>query len=189
MAAPFQAADDASLVHAVQAGDHNAYTELYRRHVDDVRRLCTRRLGDSAGAEEAAQAAFVRAFERIDQCAGEARFGPWVQVIAHRLCIDLRRAEARTEPKSHPLGDERPVGRGGPEEELLRQELVDRLNCALAALPARQREVMIARHLEGKGPAEIASSLGLTLRAVDSLLLRARRRLASVVDELGEEPG
>jgi len=189
VAPPFQTVDDAGLVHAVQAGDHDAYSELYRRHLHEVRRLCVRRLGDTAQAEEAAQAAFVRAFERIEQCAGEAKFGAWVQVIAHRLCIDVRRAEARTEPQSEAVGDERAAARIGPEEALLHQELVDRLNYALAALPARQREVMIARHLDGKGPAEIASSLGLTLRAVDSLLLRARRRLAIVIEELGEEPG
>src|SRR4051794_25285081 len=61
VAAPFQTADDASLVHAVQDGDRDAYSELYRRHLDDVRRLCIRRLGDGAEAEEAAQTAFVRA--------------------------------------------------------------------------------------------------------------------------------
>ena len=60
------------------------------------------------------------------------------------------------------------------------------MNLALASLPIRQREVMIARHLDGKGPSEIAEALGLSLGAVDSLLLRARRRLAIAIDELAE---
>jgi RNA polymerase sigma-70 factor (ECF subfamily) len=188
MTASFRTLDDAMLVRAVQDGDHDAFSELYRRHFGDVRGLCVRRLGNSAEAEEVAQAAFVRAFERIDQCGGDARFGGWVQVIAHRLCIDTRRAGARTMPEREPVdSQERAGGRDGPEETLLRHELVDRLNLALAALPARQREVMIARHFDGKGPAEIATLLGMSLGAVDSLLLRARRRMATVIDELADE--
>jgi len=185
---PFPTLDDATLVRSVQAGDRDAFAELYRRHFGDVRRLCVRRMGDSTDGEEVAQAAFLRALEHIDQCAGEARFGGWVQVIAHRLCIDTRRAGARTQPERDPVDRERPGRRDGPEESLLRHELVDRLNVALASLPARQREVMVARHFDGKGPAEIASSHGMSLAAVDSLLLRARRRLASVMDELSDEP-
>lgn len=187
MAASFGTQDDASLVRAVQGGHPDAYTELYRRHADDVRRLCVRHLGDGAEAEEMAQATFVRAFERIGQCAGEARFGGWVQVIAHRLCIDSRRAKERTQPERDPVGAERSGGPDGPEETVLRHELLDHLHNALAALPERQREVVIARDLEGKGPAEIAAALGISLGAVDSLLLRARRRLATAVEELSHE--
>jgi RNA polymerase sigma-70 factor (ECF subfamily) len=184
-----RSADDATLVRAVQRGDRNAFSELYRRHYADVRRLCTRRLGNTNEAEEIAQAAFVRALERIDQCGGEARFGGWVQVISHRLCIDTRREEARMQPKRDPVDiQQRTRGRDGPEETLLRLELVDKLNLALAALPVRQRDVMIARHFDGQGPAEIALSLGMSLSSVDSLLLRARRRMASVIDELADGP-
>jgi DNA-binding CsgD family transcriptional regulator len=50
---------------------------------------------------------------------------------------------------------------------------------AIALLPDRQREVVVARHLEGRRPPEIAAALGLSVGAVDSLLLRARRRLAT----------
>ena len=189
MATAFRSFDDATLVRAVQDGDREAFSELYRRHLGEVRRLCVRRLGDTSEAEEAAQAAFVRAFERIHQCAGEARFGGWVQVIAHRLCIDTIRARARMHPERDPVDANlaRPGGRDGPEETLLRLELVGKLNVALAALPDRQREVIIARHFEGKGPAEIAESLGMSLSSVDSLLLRARRRLALVIEELADE--
>lgn len=169
--------DDSTLVRAVQAGDNAAYAELYRRHYPSVKRTCVRRLGDLTEADEIAQAAFVRAFERIDRCEGDRRFGAWVQVIAHRLCIDAIRARARTSPDAEPLGEETTPGHESPEESLLRGERVDHLNRALAMLPARQREVVIARHVDERGPGEIAASLGLTVGAVDSLLLRGRRRL------------
>ena len=76
--------DEAVLVTAVQGGDAEAFTELYRRHHPAVRRACRRLLRDAVEAEEVAQAVFVRALDRIEQCRGERRFGPWVQVIAQR---------------------------------------------------------------------------------------------------------
>ena len=90
-----EVADDAALVRAVQAGDLEAFSELFRRHHQAVRRACARRMGNIIEADEMAQAAFVRALERIDRCGGDRRFGPWVQVIAQRLCID---ALARLQP-------------------------------------------------------------------------------------------
>lgn len=178
--------DDCDLVTAVQAGDVGAYEELFRRHHTSVRRTCARRLGDQGEADEVAQAAFVRALERIDRCMGERRFGAWVQVIARRLCIDMIRARVRTVPDDDPLRDERPalnividldVGTV-TEEAIVRRERSERVHEAIALLPDRQRQVVVARHLEGRRPPEIAASLGLTVGAVDSLLLRARRRLA-----------
>lgn len=74
---------DAGLVQLAQAGDGEAFAELFRRHYPAVVATCGRR--GLADAEEVAQAAFVRAFERIDRCQGEARFGAWVQVIARHV--------------------------------------------------------------------------------------------------------
>src|SRR5947209_3180078 len=65
---------DGSLVVAAQDGDGDAFAELFRRHYTAVRRTCARRLGDLREADEIAQAAFVRAWERIDRCGGERRF-------------------------------------------------------------------------------------------------------------------
>ena len=178
-------ADDGALVLAVQAGDVAAYAELFRRHHAAVKRVCARRLGELE-ADEVAQAAFVRAFERIHQCQGDRRFGGWVQVIARRLCLDLIRARTRTVPDDDPLRDHRvalnvviDLDAGTVTEEAqVRRERTERVQEALALLPDRQREVVMARHFEGRRPPEIAASLGLSVGAVDSLLLRARRRLA-----------
>jgi len=178
--------DDSALVVAVQAGDLRAYEELFRRHHSSVKRVCARRLGDQVDADEAAQATFVRAFERIDRCIGDRRFGAWVQVIARRLCIDMIRARIRTMPDDDLVRGERPAlnvasdpdAGTASEEALVRRERTERVHQALALLPDRQRAVVVARHLEGRRPPEIAAALGLSVGAVDSLLLRARRHLA-----------
>ncbi len=191
------ATDDRALVVAVQGGDVAAYEELFRRHHTSVKRVCARRLGNQVEADEAAQATFVRALERIDRCIGDRRFGAWVQVIAQRLCVDMVRARMRTTPDDDPLRNERSALHVGSdldagaatEEALVRRERTERVHEALALLPDRQRAVVVARHLEGRRPPEIAASLGLSVGAVDSLLLRGRRRLALSYEHVLAEGG
>jgi RNA polymerase sigma-70 factor (ECF subfamily) len=181
--------NDASLVDAAQAGDSDAFAELFRRHHSAVRRSCARRLGDLREADEIAQAAFVRAWERIDRCAGERRFGGWIQVIAHHLCIDAIRERGRVAPSDSTGDDAHAPTADQPEARILRSEEADLVQLALADLPPRQRKVLVARHLEDRRPGEIAAALGLSVGAVDSLLLRGRRRLAAAVERLSDDHG
>lgn len=169
---------EADLVRAVQSGCADAFSELFRRHYPAVTRACARRLGNRLDADEVAQAAFVRALERIDQCEGERRFGAWVRTIASRLCVDTLRARARTHPEEVPLSDDVASFGDDPEATVLVREKARHLGKALSTLPRRQREAVVARAIDERGPGEIASALGLSVSAVDSLLLRGRRRLA-----------
>ncbi len=181
--------DDASLVLAAQAGDDEAFAALFRRHHDTVRRVCARRLASADDADDVAQAAFVRAYERIDQCTGDRRFGAWVQVIALRLCGDAWRAGARTTPVADPA---LALSAGAADtcvEALLRKERTAAVRRALAALPDRQRQVIVARDVEGHRPRDVAARLALSVGAVDSLLLRARRKLALACQVDGLEHG
>ena len=184
-----QHGDDGALVRAVQAGDGDAFAELFKRHYRSVRKACAGRLYDPLEADEVAQATFVRAFERIDQCRGDRHFGPWVQVIARSLCMDAFRAQARVEPREQPLTGRRDHRPNEPEESLLSRERVAQVHQALDALPERQRRAVIARDWEGLRPGEIADRLGLSVGAVDSLLLRARRRLVLSYRQLAHEGG
>jgi RNA polymerase sigma-70 factor (ECF subfamily) len=186
---PLDVETDAMLVFAAQDGDADAFSELFRRHYQTVRRACARRLHDIREADEVAQAAFVRAYERLDRCTGDRRFGAWVQVIANNLCVDHMRAAARTTPSDEVGNDSAEPAENAPENAVLRAEQAVLIQRALAALPDRQRDVVVARDVDGRRPPEIAAALGLSLGAVDSLLLRARRRLAASVQAMSTESG
>jgi RNA polymerase sigma-70 factor (ECF subfamily) len=177
---------DAGLVQLAQSGNGEAFAELYRRHYPAVVAMCGRRRVNDA--EEVAQAAFVRAFERIDRCQGEARFGAWVQVIARHVSVDVARARSRD--LARPAVAVQPGSVADwPEEHALRQERVETLRSVMGRLPRRQREVLYARDVEGRRPPEIAAALGLSLGAVDSLLLRARRAAAAGYRTMAAESG
>jgi RNA polymerase sigma-70 factor, ECF subfamily len=186
---PLDVETDAMLVFAAQDGDADAFSELFRRHYQTVRRACARRLRDIREADEVAQAAFVRAYERLDRCTGDRRFGAWVQVIANNLCVDHMRASARTTPSDEIGNDSTDPIENAPEHAVLRAEQRALIQRALADLPDRQRDVVVARDVDGRRPPEIAAALGLSLGAVDSLLLRARRRLAASVQAMSTESG
>ncbi|MGH8993023.1 MAG: RNA polymerase sigma factor, partial [Acidimicrobiia bacterium] len=173
---------DSGLVHQAQAGSTEAFAELYRRHYPAVVASCRRQ--GTADAEEVAQVAFLRAFERIDRCQGEARFGAWIQVIARHVSVDV--ARARTRDLARPAVAVLPgTSADWPEEHALRQERVETLRSVMGRLPRRQREVLYARDVEGRRPPEIAAAFGLSLGAVDSLLLRARRAAAAWLPDHG----
>jgi len=177
------------LVLAAQEGDSEAFSELFRRHYQQVRRVCARKLRDIREGDEIAQAAFVKAYERLDHCGGDRRFGAWVQVIANNLCIDHMRAQARTTPTEAPVGENEGTSHNPPEEAVLQSEQAALIQRALASLPDRQRDVVVARDVDGRRPPEIAAAFGLTLGAVDSLLLRARRRLAASMQSMQADSG
>jgi len=180
---------DSTLVRAAQEGDPEAFAELFRRHYASVRRVCARRLGSLKEGDEVAQAAFVRAWERIGQCQGDRRFGGWIQVIAQRLCFDAQRDRQRTLPVATTFDNPTAVVADVPEEALLRSEAAALVQLALADLPPRQRDVVVARDLQQQRAPEIAAALGLSVSAVDSLLLRGRRRLAEAVSKLSGDRG
>ncbi len=103
---------DRSLVRRFQAGDDDAFEELYRRYHDRLERFCRKRVADQHIAEEVAQEAFTRALTALPDLGGELRFYPWVSVIAARLCVDAHRRQWRYEagrspdPGSVPGGQE-----------------------------------------------------------------------------------
>ncbi|MGH9305841.1 MAG: sigma-70 family RNA polymerase sigma factor [Acidimicrobiales bacterium] len=173
---------DEALVRAVQAGDVSAFGQLFKRHFTSVRLACSRRLEDPSDAEDVAQAAMVRALERIGQCRGDRMFGPWVHVIAQRMCTDSYRAGLRYRSVAELLAGTHVADFADPEEGLLKAERQSEMWRALGTLSPRQRRVVIARDINEQRPPEIAAGMGMSTGAVDSLLMRARRRLAAAYE-------
>jgi RNA polymerase sigma-70 factor (ECF subfamily) len=164
---------DRALVERFQAGDSDAFGELYGRYHQRLERFCLKRVGDPHDAEEVAQEAFTRALRAMSRLEGERRFYPWVSVIAARLCMDHHRRRARTEPSSTvDLG----VIEGGQEDvaDAADADLVVR---AFERLGPRHREVLQLREMDGWSYQHIADHYQVSLGTVEALLFRARRAL------------
>lgn len=165
---------DRVLVRRFQAGDDEAFDELYRRYHDRLERFCLRRVRDRHAAEEVAQETFTRALSSLPAFNGEQRFYPWMTVIAGRLCVDYFRHQARSEP----CPDPNPGGVSGGQEEYLVDAVDSALAVeALARLGPRYQDVLNLREVEGWSYRRIADHYGVKVGTVETLLFRARQAL------------
>src|SRR5262249_12132077 len=147
-----------ALVLRVRGGDTEAFGELVLRYQQTVYNVCYRLLGEPGAAEDQAQEALIRAFQRLDRFDAERPFGPWVRRVASNLC--LNRLAAAQEPALS-LDEERDAPPAAPAADPAtahtQSELAEALRDALAALPARYRVVIELRHFQGMSYAEIAA--------------------------------
>jgi RNA polymerase sigma-70 factor, ECF subfamily len=168
-------APDAELVAWSAGGDRRAFDEIVTRHGPFALRVALRLIPDPLVAEDAVQEAMVRAWSQAGRFdPGRARFTTWLYRIVVNLCIDQRR---RVRPQPLPEDFDPPDPAAAADEVIA----VDQRNAALAAalrdLPARQRAALTLVYNEGMSGAEAARVLGLSAKAVERLLARARAYL------------
>jgi RNA polymerase sigma-70 factor (ECF subfamily) len=171
-------ASDRDLVLRTRGGEVDAFGEIVRRYQVSVFNVCYRLLGERRDAEDLAQEAFLRAYQRLRSYDEERPFGPWVRQVAARLCLNYLERPA---PSSFPLDEENdwPAATGEqPEAQARKREREQTIRRALVALPAKQRTAVELRHFQEFSYEEIAVAMGLPLSDVKSHLFRGRKALA-----------
>jgi RNA polymerase sigma-70 factor, ECF subfamily len=166
---PSSSPDEAALVERARKGEEDAFTELTRLASPAALAAARRILGDPGLAEDAAQEAFLRAFRALPGYRHQTSFAAWVRVIAQRSAIDLAR---RRRPEV-PLVD---TARSDGFEEK-RHVDADLLRETLEALPPLEKELLLAREVEGEADKEIARRFGMTVTGVRVRIHRARKKL------------
>ena len=171
---------DAALVSLASKGNENAFRELLDRHQGAVYGLAFRFLKDMQEAEDIAQEVFLRLYRTSADYKPQATLRTYLFRIAKNLCIDSLRKK-RPEPM-----DELPetIDDKTAFEQLSNAESMQRLQDAVSKLPENQRAAIILRHDQDMSYKEIAESLDVTVGAVESLLLRARRTLRDRLPDL-----
>lgn len=182
---------DQQLAQRVRSGNLEAFGELVRRYQQSVFNVCYRLLGERRAAEDLAQEAFLRAYQRFDSFQNERPFGPWMRRVAANLCYNHLQSRAQSE-MVYELGAEdawQPASpQPGPEAALLQREASELIRQALLGLPAHYRAVIELRHFQDLSYAEIAETLNLPLSDVKTHLFRARKQLAQTLAQTGFEP-
>jgi RNA polymerase sigma-70 factor (ECF subfamily) len=147
---------------------------MYRENAGRVYALCLRLAGEPALAEELAQEAFVRAWEKLDSFRGESRFATWMHRLTVNVVYNAFRSRSRRPSRSEEPGTlELLDGGEDPSPTVLRIAL-DR---AIGTLPDRARMVFVLYDVEGYPQEEIAEMMGTTVGTVKSQLHRARKLL------------
>jgi RNA polymerase sigma factor (sigma-70 family) len=166
---------DAELVECFRAGDEDAFGILHGRYWAPVLRHVRRTLPHAfrEDAEDVTQDAFVRAYRALRVDAREIHFRPWLYRIAHNHSLDQprRRAHRRVELRDDVATAPDPV----PDIEA--REQVHLIVGDIHRLPGMQGAAVVLREFSGLPYEAIAAELQVTVPAVKSLLVRARRTL------------
>ncbi|MXU63841.1 RNA polymerase sigma factor [Oceanomicrobium pacificus] len=171
--------EDAALLVRYASGDHEAARLLLARLTPMLLSLAQRMLGDRAEAEDVVQEAMLKLWRQApDWQPGRARVSTWAYRVAANLCTDrLRRRLGQPLDGIAEPEDDRP----SVEAQLMGADRQTALQVALDGLPERQRLAIVLRHIEGRSNPEIATVLDVSVEAVESLLARGRRGLASAL--------
>jgi len=173
-----QDADDTALVRRCLDGDTGAFNAIVERYQRVLFTVALRFLGDRDAAADAAQNAFVRAFEKLDTFDPGRRFFSWIYRIVINECLNAKRRERPTDPIPETL-----PGGSDPFELLDAAERRQRVQAAIMALSAEYRAVIVLRHFAGLSYDEIADAVGVATGVVKSRLYTARQRLGQMLLE------
>lgn len=168
------ASDDELLVKA-GSGDGRAYGALVDRHLRRMLALARRMTGNATEAEDVAQEAFLRVWQKASAWRrGDAQFSTWLYRVVVNLCLDRRRRKpfAPIEAAGDP-----PDPAPGAELRLVEDERSRIVAEELRALPDRQRAALVLSYYEELSNVDAAEVLGISVSALESLLVRARRAL------------
>jgi RNA polymerase sigma-70 factor (ECF subfamily) len=159
----------------IAQGQSSAIRELTIRAGPRLHAFAARILGSSADAEDVAQEAVIRTVRHAPRWeSGGAKLDTWLHAVVLNLCRDrLRRRREVSGVETPDKADEAP----SPEQALLEAERGHLVAAAINALPERQREAIMLVHYQDLNAAEAARALGISVKALESLLARGRRRL------------
>lgn len=179
-------------IREVLTGNRDAYRVLMDRHFCSVYRIAFRITGNEADAEEAAQEAFLRAYNKLPGFRQDSAFSTWITRIAMNTAINL--VERRNRDLSYyapriadePAPDESTIpvayAGAGPEAILLDSEAAKLRRAAMANLTPMERTAFTLRHMEDLPIAEIAAALNVPASSAKQAVFRAvgklRRSLA-----------
>ena len=174
---------------AAREGDQGAFEELVRLYEKRVLALTQRMCKNPEDAAEAAQEAFFAAWRGLKNFRGDSSFSTWIYRLASNACVDLLRREGKRQTAVS-LDDEElnldlPSPLPSPQEEAERQELRERIEAGLQALPPEYRAALVLREIQQLRYDEIGQVLNVDIGTVKSRINRGRKKLRSFLLERG----
>lgn len=173
--------------------DAEAFADLVDRYQHRIVGIMHHMLGAKEEAEDLAQEVFLRVYRTRKKYHPQAKFSTWLFTIANNLALNVLRGRKRKPTVPLPAQDSGPLG-PRPQEQLVRdlsmtpgtglqqREMASVIRRALEDLNERQRLAVVLNKFEEMNYAEIAEVMGMSAKAVKSLLSRARARLREVLE-------
>jgi RNA polymerase sigma-70 factor (ECF subfamily) len=183
---------DIRIMLRVRDDEPGAFEEMVEQFQHRLVAVMHHLVGNAEEAEDLAQEVFLRVYRARKKYRPRSKFSTWLFTIANHLALNCLRARQRKPQIALPALDSGPLGprpaeqlvhdRGsGPTQRIQREELAAQIRLALEGLNERQRMAVVLNKFEDMNYAEIAEVMGLTTKAVKSLLSRARMNLRTAL--------
>jgi len=166
---------------AVCQGDEAAFAQLMHRHIDSLYSYAQRLLRSSSGADDLVQETWLAVWRRANTFKpNQVKLTTWLHRILHNKYIDGMR-------RNRLILDEAVVNQQAADEhppaEVERAQQLEQLQTQIALLPDNQKVAILLSHQQAMSNQQIATVMGQSVRAVESLLARARRTLKKSLRE------
>jgi RNA polymerase sigma-70 factor (ECF subfamily) len=183
---------DVRLMLQVRDDEPGAFAELVGRYQHRLVGVIHHLVGNADEAEDLAQEVFLRVYQARKRYHPRSKFSTWLFTIANNLALNTLRSRQRKPVVPLPLQESGPLGprpaesqvpdpASGPMQKVQREELAEQVRQAIASLNERQRLAVLLNKFEDMGYAEIAEVMSMTVKAVKSLLSRARENLRAAL--------
>jgi RNA polymerase sigma-70 factor (ECF subfamily) len=194
-------AHDKALMVRIARGDESALRELIEKHQGAVYGTIAKMLGDAVEAQDLAQQVFVRVYRAAGAYRATAQFKTWMFTIVRNLVFNEHRRRSRAtlislhQPDNDSTGvsvsfDLPDLANKTPDDAMLQQEMLRKVDEAILALPEQQRLAIVLRRYDEFSYEEIAEILKTSVPATKSLLFRARETLRLALQQyLATEKG
>jgi RNA polymerase sigma-70 factor (ECF subfamily) len=179
---------DEDLARRAKHGDRVAFENLVRRHKDGLYRFVRRYIGQADDAYDVLQDCMVAAWLGLPRYDPNRAFAPWLRTIALNKCRDfgrrqsVRRAFLRLFAQDSAVGESTVEMATMPGETNPSDQRLDRLDKAIAELPAFYKEPLLLTSVSGLSHEAVAEVLSTTSKAVEMRVYRAKRKLAVIMD-------
>lgn len=176
---------DAEIVARVQGGDKSAFNLLVLKYQHKVTKLVARYVRDSAEVQDVTQEAFIKAYRALANFRGDSAFYTWLYRIAINTAKNYLVSQGRRPPNSDIDAETAEVLDGGgslreiatPERNMLRDEIANTVQRAVAALPEDLRTAITLREIDGLSYEDIAQVMDCPVGTVRSRIFRAREAI------------
>lgn len=179
---------DETLMARVQRGDHDAFAVLVRRHAKLFFAAAYRMCGQAQEAEDVVQDAFLKLWQnpQLWNPAKGAKFTTWFyRVVANQAIDGLRKKKPLS---SAAVLDLLSDGRPDAEGDFIERQDAAHLERAIQSLPERQKMALNLCFYEGLSNREAAAIIGVGVKALESLLIRAKSALRKELALMRQEP-
>jgi RNA polymerase sigma-70 factor (ECF subfamily) len=183
---------DLQFIDRFKNGDSSAFEDIVLKYQDKIYNLCRHMLGNAQDAEDAAQDAFLKAFQALPKFQPEASLYTWLYRIATNTCIDFKKKPIfeslfGSSEEGERLVHDRASDAPSPEKIYQSKEIDQALQESLRKLSPKLRAIIILKEIEELSYDEIADTLEISMGTVKSRLARARVELQKLMKKFREQ--